>query len=99
MFAILFEVLLIEVQEEIHHFAGWEGGGVKGHKNSEQKFREQTGVSYFLESVLLHYLFSDCTVLHTQHTLEIGSLNPPNHKTQSRPKLYQWGSSKQEQAE
>ena len=27
MFAILFEVLLIENQEEIHHFAGWEGGG------------------------------------------------------------------------
>ena len=26
MFAILFEVLLIEIQEEIHHFAGWEGG-------------------------------------------------------------------------
>ena len=32
MFAILFEVLFIEVQEEIHHFAGWEGG-VKGHEN------------------------------------------------------------------
>ena len=27
VFAILFEVLLIEIQEEIHHFAGWEGGG------------------------------------------------------------------------
>ena len=26
-FAILFEALLIEIQEEIHHFAGWEGGG------------------------------------------------------------------------
>ena len=45
MFAILFEVLLIEIQEEIHHFAGWEGGGVKGRKNFEQKFCEQTGVS------------------------------------------------------
>ena len=32
MFAILFEVLLIEIQEEIHHFAGWEGGGVRGTK-------------------------------------------------------------------
>ena len=32
MFAILFEVLLIEIQEEIHHFAGWERGGVKGHQ-------------------------------------------------------------------
>ena len=30
MFAILFEVLLIEIQEEIHHFAGWEGGGSRG---------------------------------------------------------------------
>ena len=47
MFAILFEVLLIEIQEEIHHFAGWEGGGVKWCENCEQKFCEQTGVSYF----------------------------------------------------
>ena len=38
MFAILFEVLLIEIQEEIHHFAGWEGGGVKGRKNYEREF-------------------------------------------------------------
>ena len=45
MFAILFGVLLIEIQEEIHHFAGWEGGGVKGDKNCEQEFCEQTGVS------------------------------------------------------
>ena len=45
MFAILFEVLLIEFQEEIHHFAGWEGG-VKGHKNCQQRFCEQTGISY-----------------------------------------------------
>ena len=46
MFAILFDVLLIEIQEEMLHFAGWEGGGVKGRKNCEQKFCEQTGVSY-----------------------------------------------------
>ena len=26
MVAILFEALLIEILEEIHHFAGWEGG-------------------------------------------------------------------------
>ena len=39
MFAILFEVLLTEIQEEIHHFAGWEGG-VTGRNNCEQ-----TGVS------------------------------------------------------
>ena len=47
MFAILFEVLLIQVQEEIYHFAGWEEGGVKGHNNCEQTFCEQTGVSYW----------------------------------------------------
>ena len=47
LFAILFEVLLIQIQEEIHHFAGRGGGGVKGHKNCELKFCEQTGVSYF----------------------------------------------------
>ena len=41
---MLFEVLLKEIQEEINHFAGWEGG-VKGHKNCEQIFCEQTGVS------------------------------------------------------
>ena len=46
MFAILFEALLIEIQEEIPHFPGWEGGGVNEHKNCEQKFCEQTGVSY-----------------------------------------------------
>ena len=45
MFAILFEVILIEIQEKMHHFAGLGGGGVKGHKNCEQKFCEQTGVS------------------------------------------------------
>ena len=46
MFAILFEALFFENQEEIHQFAGWEGGGFKGHKNCEQKFCEQAGVSY-----------------------------------------------------
>ena len=34
MFAILFEVLLIEIQGEIHHFAGWEGG-VNGRKKKK----------------------------------------------------------------
>ena len=38
MFAILFEVLLIEKQDEIHHFAGWEGGGGSmGHKKFVNK--------------------------------------------------------------
>ena len=38
MFAILFEVLLIEIQEEIHHFAGWEGGGSRGTKIVNKNF-------------------------------------------------------------
>ena len=38
MFAILFEVLLIEIQEEIHHFAGWEGGGLRGAKIVHKNF-------------------------------------------------------------
>ena len=33
--------LLIEIQEEIHHFAGWERE-VKGNENCEQTFCEQT---------------------------------------------------------
>ena len=37
MFAILFEALLIEIQEEIPLFAGWEVG-VNGHRKCEQKF-------------------------------------------------------------
>ena len=36
-------VLLIEIQEDTHHFAGWEGA-VNGDKNCEPKFCEQTGV-------------------------------------------------------
>ena len=50
VFEVLFEVLLIEIQvlEEIHHFAGWEGGGFKGYENCEQKCFEQTAVSYIL---------------------------------------------------
>ena len=37
VFAILFEVLLIEIQEEIHHFAGW-GGGLRGTKVVNKHF-------------------------------------------------------------
>ena len=51
MFAILFEVLLIQIQEEIYHFAGWVGGGFNGHKNWELKFCEQTG---FLININIH---------------------------------------------
>ena len=38
MFAILFEALLIEIQEEIHHFAGLGRGGVKRRKIVKKKF-------------------------------------------------------------
>ena len=38
MFAILFEVLLIEIQEEIRHFAGWEGGGSRVTKIVHKNF-------------------------------------------------------------
>ena len=39
MFAILFfEVLLLEIQEEIHHFADWEGGGSRGTKIVNKMF-------------------------------------------------------------
>ena len=51
LFAILSECSqfylrsFIEIQEEIPHFTGWEGGGVKERQNCEQKYCEQTGVS------------------------------------------------------
>ena len=45
VFAILFEVLLIEIQEEIHHFAGWEGGGLIGAKIVNKNFVNKLGVS------------------------------------------------------
>ena len=38
MFAILFEVLVIENQEEIQHFLGWEGGGSRGTKIVNKTF-------------------------------------------------------------
>ena len=46
MFAILFEVLLIEIQEEIHHFAGWDGG-VKKHNNCEIKIMNKLAFPIF----------------------------------------------------
>ena len=48
MFAILFEVVLIENQEEIHHVAGLGGGGGKGHRNCDQNFCDQTGGRFLL---------------------------------------------------
>ena len=41
------------IQEEIHHFAGWGGGGVKGRKSCEQKSFEQTGVFLAIVNRLL----------------------------------------------
>ena len=38
MFAILFEALLIEIQEEIPHFPGWEGGGLMSAKIVNKNF-------------------------------------------------------------
>ena len=38
MFAILLEALLIEIPEEIHHFSGWEGGGVGAPKIVNKHF-------------------------------------------------------------
>ena len=38
MFTILLEVFLIQIQEEIHHFAGWEGGGLRGTKIVNKDF-------------------------------------------------------------
>ena len=38
MLAILFEVLQKEIPEEIHHFAGWEGGELKWRQKCEQTF-------------------------------------------------------------
>ena len=38
----------MDIHEEIHHFAGWEGG-VKGHKNCEPKFCEQNGRFLFAQ--------------------------------------------------
>ena len=43
--ANLFEVLLdlfIQIQEDIHHFVGWEG---MGRQNYEQTFCEQIGIA------------------------------------------------------
>ena len=38
VFAILLEVLLIQIQEEFHHFAGWEGGVLRGTKIVNKNF-------------------------------------------------------------
>ena len=60
MLAILFEVLLIETQEEIHHFAGWEGGqwGTKiVNKNFVNKLASPIGTKIDLKNVSRNYRF------------------------------------------
>ena len=52
MFAILFEVLLIEIHEEIHHFAGWEGGGLRGTKVAYKNFVNKLAFPNLLRSPL-----------------------------------------------
>ena len=55
MFAILFEVLLLEIQEEIHHFAGWEGGGLlRGAKIVNKNFVNKRA---FPTEVLAFFVF------------------------------------------
>ena len=51
MFAILFEVLLIEIPEEIHHFAGWEGGGSRGTKIVNKHFVNKLAFPILVEVI------------------------------------------------
>ena len=53
MLAILFEVLLIEIQEEIRHFAGWEGGRLRGTKIVNKHFVNKRAFPIFLHFQLL----------------------------------------------
>ena len=78
MFAILFEVLLIEIQEEIHHFPGW-GGGFNVRKNCEQKFCEQTGVSKVVVSFSGQLTYTNKRVQADEHKIarNEGFLAPP----------------------
>ena len=46
--ATLFEVILIEIQEEIHHFAGWEGGGLRGTKIVNKHFVNEWAFPIFV---------------------------------------------------
>ena len=57
MFAILFEVLLIEIQEEIHHFAGWEGGGSRGTKIVNKHFVNKLAFPNYTHEIIIFKLF------------------------------------------
>ena len=55
VFAILFEVLWIQFQEEIRHFASWEGGGVLGTKIVNKHFvNKQAFPSYHHHVLWIH---------------------------------------------
>ena len=53
MFAILFEVLLAQIQEEIHHFAGWEEGGSRGTKIVNKNFVNKLAFPIYCREILL----------------------------------------------
>ena len=46
-FWLLFEALLVEIQEEIHHFLGWEGGGLRGTKIANKNFVNKLAFAIF----------------------------------------------------
>ena len=50
---MLFEVLLIEIQEEIHHFAGWEGGGLRGTKMVNKTFVNKLAFPNHVQETIL----------------------------------------------
>ena len=50
-FAILFEVLPKEIQEEIHHFAGCEGGGLRRTKIVNKNFVNKPAFPIHLKKI------------------------------------------------
>ena len=58
MFANLFGVLLIEIQEEIHDFAGWEGG-LRGTKIVNKNIVNKLAFpkNYYLRKIILKNYF------------------------------------------
>ena len=81
MFAILSEVLLIEIQKEIHHFAGWEGGGLRGTKIVNKNFVPIMAEESLVRTILL-ILFEELTWFKTEALMVMGRHLPATH-TQS----------------
>ena len=52
MFAILFEVLFLQIREEILHFAGWEGG-LRGTKIVNKHFVNKLAFSIYSRRIIL----------------------------------------------